>query len=385
MTSIDRCYSVEDLRTAARRRLPRGIFEYIDRGTEDGKALAGNRAAFERLHLNPRFMVGLNERDMGTTILGERIALPIGIAPTAVAGLMWFQGELALAKAAASAGIPFTLATGSLTPMETIAEAGGRLWFQLYMWDEPELSYDLVRKAKGLGFETLVVTIDSALGRLREHNEKNGFTFPFKPNIRALASMTRRPTWLTTVLFKTILTTGMPKNANYPEHYQKMVTLRGTPKPRFNKGMTWDDVARLKELWDGPMIVKSVMTAHDARQAVEHGADAVVVSNHGGRAMDSALATVEALPAVVAEVGNETTVILDSGIRRGSDIVKSLALGADMVLIGRATLYGVAAGGQTGAEKAISILSTEFEKTMGSAGCRTVDEVDSSVLALPPF
>ncbi len=385
MSKLDRCFNIEDLRSLARHRLPSGIFEYIDGGTEDGVALRGNRSAFERLHLNPRFLVGLNERDMGTEIFGERIELPIGIAPTAVAGLMWHQGELALARAAASAGVPFTLATGSLTSMETIAEAGGRLWFQLYLWDEPELSYALVKRAKSLGFETLVVTVDSALGRLREHNERNGFTFPFRPNRRALVSMSMKPGWLTRVLFRTILTTGMPKNANYPEHYQPMVGFKKHPKPKFNKGMTWDDVARLKELWDGPMIVKSIMTPHDARQAVEHGADAVVVSNHGGRAMDSALATVEALPAVVDEVGSETKVILDSGIRRGSDIVKSLALGADMVLIGRATLYGIAAGGQAGAEKAISILGTEFEKTMGSAGCRTVSEVSRDTLATPPF
>ncbi len=385
MTSLQRCFSIEDIRQAAKRRLPHGIFEYIDRGTEDGVALANNRAAFERLRLNTRYMVDLRERDMGTELFGHRLELPVAIAPTAVAGLMWHQGELALAKAAAKAGIPFTLATGSLTPMETIAEAGGRLWFQLYMWDEVEYSYELVRRAKALGFETLVVTIDSALGRLREHNEKNGFTFPFKPNRRALVDMTLSPTWLTTVLFRTIATSGMPKNANYPEHYQPMVTFRGTPKPKANKGMTWDDVARLKEMWDGPMIVKSVMTAHDARLAVEHGADAVAVSNHGGRAMDSALATLEALPAVVDEVGREVKVILDSGIRRGSDIVKALALGADLVLLGRATLYGIAAGGEAGATKAIQLLATELEKTMANAGCRTVAEATRDIIATRPF
>lgn len=385
MTALQRCFSIEDLRQAAKRRLPHGIFEYIDRGTEDGVALANNRAAFERVRLNTRYMVDLRQRDMSTEIFGAPVALPIAIAPTAVAGLMWHQGELALAKAAAATGIPFTLATGSLTPMETIATAGGRLWFQLYMWDEVEHSYDLVRRAKSLGFETLVVTIDSALGRLREHNEKNGFTFPFKPNRRALVDMTLRPRWLTTVLFRTIATSGMPKNANYPQHYQPMVTLRGTPKPKAHKGMTWDDVARLKELWDGPMIVKSVMTPHDAHCAVAHGADAVVVSNHGGRAMDSALATLEALPAVADAVGREVKVILDGGIRRGSDIVKALALGADLVLLGRATLYGIAAGGEAGATKAIQVLATEFEKTMANAGCRTIAEATADIIASPPF
>lgn len=385
MTSINRCFNVEDVRLAAKKRLPRGIFEQVDLGAEDGSALARNREAFDRLRLNPEFMVNLTERDMGTEIFGERIELPIAIAPTALAGLMWHRGELALAKAAASAGIPFTLAIGSTTSMETVAEAGGRLWFQLYMWDEVELSYELVRRAKALGYETLVVTVDIGLGRIREHNEKNGYAFPFTPNWRALAGMVVKPRWLVNTLFKTIVTTGMPKNENFPEHYQKMVTLRDAEKPKSKEGMTWDDVARLKEIWGGPMIVKSIMTAKDARLAVDHGADAVVVSNHGGRAMDSSLATIEALPAVVAEVGSETKVILDSGIRRGSDIVKALALGADMVMIGRPTLYGIAVGGQAGAEKVISMLGTEFEKTMGAAGCRTVSEVTSDTLATPPF
>lgn len=379
MSRLERCYSVADLRRVASRRLPRGIFEYIDKGTEDGVALAENRAGFERLRLQTRFMVDLAERDMSTTVLETKSNLPFGIAPTAVAGLLWHRGELALARAAAAAGIPFTLATGSLTPMEAIAEVGGRLWFQLYMWDEPEYSYQLVERARVLGFETLVVTIDSALGRLREHNERNGFTFPFRPSLRAMGSMAARPRWLTGVLFKSIIESGFPKNANYPPHYQRMVTWRGTPKPRSNKAMTWDDVARLRDMWPGPFVVKSVLSAHDAIQAVEHGADAIVVSNHGGRAMDSSVATIEALPGIVDAVGGRTSVMLDGGIRRGSDIVKALALGADFVLLGRATLYGIATAGEAGASKAISILATEMEKTMASTGCRNIDELSRDI------
>jgi (S)-mandelate dehydrogenase len=377
--ALDRCYNIADLRRAASKRLPDGIFQYIDGGTEDGVALAENRAAFERIKLVPRFMVDLSERDMGTTLFGARSELPFGIGPTAVAGLLWHRGEYALAKAAAAAGIPFTLATGSLTSMETIAQAGGRLWFQLYMWEEKELSYDLVRRARDLGFETLVVTVDSALGRLREHNERNGFTFPFKPNLRALTDMTLHPRWLTTVLFRTILDSGMPKNANYPPHYQPMVTMRGTPKPKSNKAMTWDDVARLREMWPGPFVVKSILNPTDARRAVERGADGIVISNHGGRGMDSSVATIDALPGIAAEVGGETTIMLDSGVRRGSDIVKALGLGADFVLLGRATLYGIATAGEEGASKAIRILATEFEKTMGTLGRRTVAEIDRTV------
>jgi len=379
MSRLDRCFSIEDLRHAARRRLPRGIFEYIDKGTEDGVALSENRAGFDRLRLNTKFMVDLTERDMSTSVFGVKSALPFGIGPTAVAGLLWHEGELALARAAAAADIPFTLATGSLTPMETIASAGGRLWFQLYMWDEPELSYQLVERARSLGFEALVVTIDSSLGRMREHNERNGFTFPFRPNRRALMSLAARPSWLTRVLLRTIVSSGMPKNANYPEHYQRMVTWRHAPKPRKHAAMTWEDVARLRDMWPGPFVVKGVLSAHDAVQAVEHGADAIVVSNHGGRAMDSSVATIEALPEIVDAVGDRTTVMFDSGIRRGSDIVKALAIGADMALLGRATLYGIATAGQRGAEKAVSILATEMEKTMASAGCRTIDELSRDV------
>lgn len=385
MGRLDRCYNIADLREAARKRLPRGIFEYIDRGTEDGVALRENRAAFERLRLTPRFMVDLSERDMTTTVFGQPIAHPFGIGPTAVAGLLSHRGELALARAAAASGIPFTLATGSLTSMEDIATAGGRLWFQLYMWEEEDLSFALVERARNLGFEALIVTIDSALGRLREHNERNGFTFPFQPNPRALIDMTLHPGWLTRVLFRTILDSGMPRNANYPEHYQPMVGFRKHPKPRSKKAMTWNDIARLREMWPGTFMVKSVLSATDAKLAVDHGADGIVVSNHGGRAMDSAPATIEVLPEIVDAVGDRTTVILDSGIRRGSDIVKALAIGADMVLLGRATLYGIATAGQAGAEKAIDILATEFEKTMGYLGCRRIDELDRGVFSQPKF
>lgn len=380
MSRLDRCFNVEDLRQSARRRLPRGIFEYIDLGTEDGVALAENRAGFDRLRLTTKFMVDLTERDMSTSIFGETSALPFGIGPTAVAGLLWHQGELALARAAAAADIPFTLATGSLTSMETVAKAGGRLWFQLYMWDEPELSYQLVDRARSLGFETLVVTIDQSLGRLREHNERNGFTFPFRPNRRALMSMAARPSWLAGVILRSMMSSGVPKNANYPEHYQKMVGWRTPPpKPSSNKSMTWDDIAKLRQAWTGPFVVKSILSTHDAQQAVEHGADAIVVSNHGGRTIDSSVATIEALPGIVDAVGDRTTVVFDGGVRRGSDIVKALAIGADMVLLGRATLYGIATAGQAGASKALSILATEMEKTMASAGCRNVAELSREI------
>jgi len=385
MSRLDRCFNIADMREVARRRLPKGVFEYLDRGAEDEIALADNREAFKRLKLRTRFLVDLSERDMGTELLGGRAELPLAIAPTGIAGLTWYQGELELAKAAAAAGVPFTLATGSVTPMEKIAEiAGGRLWFQLYMWKEEELSYEMVGRARDAGFEALVVTIDGALGNNREYNRRNGFTIPFTISPRSLTDMTLHPEWLIGVMFRYLATTGMPRHENYPEKYSHRIT-RGTgaERPMRHTAMTWEDIDRMRDFWPGKLIIKGILREEDAVLAVEHGADAVVVSNHGGRALDSAAPTMDILPEVVAAVGDRTTVILDSGIRRGSDIVKALALGADAVLTGRATLYGTSVAGQAGAEKALSILKTEFEKTMAYVGCRRVDEVTPDIFAKP--
>jgi (S)-mandelate dehydrogenase len=380
MFSLDRCYSVADLREAAKKRLPKGLFEFIDRGTEEEVGLAANREAFHRLKLRMRFLVDLTKRDMGTELFGQRMGLPLGIAPTGIAGLCWYQGELGLAKAAAEAKVPFTLASTSLTPMDTIVkEAGGRLWFQQYMWKESHLNYEMIARARDLGFEALVVTIDTALGRLREHNERNGFVFPFRLTPRFALDMLRHPGWLTGTMFRYFARNGFPRHENYPAKYQRIMA--PAPVPERNPGMTWDEIDRLRKLWPRKLIIKSILSAEDAKSAVDHGADAVVVSNHGGRAMDSAIATIDILPEVVAEVGNRTTVLLDSGVRRGSDIVKALALGAKAVLIGRATLYGTAVAGQDGAAKAIQMLGTEFEKTMGYVGCRNVGELSREIFA----
>jgi isopentenyl diphosphate isomerase/L-lactate dehydrogenase-like FMN-dependent dehydrogenase len=387
MSRLDRCYNIADLRKFARRRLPKGVFEYVDRGAEDEVALAGNREAFKRLKLRTRFLVDLSERDMGIDLLGGRSELPMAIAPTGAAGLTWYHGEVELAKAAAAKGVPFTLATPAVTPMERVAEvAGGRLWFQLYMWGEVEESYRLVGRARDAEFEALVVTIDSALGNNREYNKRNGFTTaPFKPSVRSITDMALHPEWLLGVMGRYIATTGMPRHENYPEQYRHRITGGGgRAGPGRHLSMTWDEISRMRDFWPGKLIVKGILREEDAVAAVEHGADAVVVSNHGGRALDSAAPTMDILPEVVRAVGSRTTVILDSGIRRGSDMVKALALGADAVLTGRATLYGTAVVGQAGAEKALSILHTEFEKTMAYVGCRRVSEVSADIFAKPP-
>ena len=385
MSRLDRCYNIADLREQARRRLPKGVFEYVDRGAEDEVALAGNREAFKRLKLRTRFMVDLTDRDMGIDLLGKRAELPMAIAPTGVAGMTWFHGEVELAKAAAAKGVPYTLATPAVTPMEEVVKAaGGRLWFQLYMWKDTQHSYDLVARARDAGFEALVVTIDGALGNNREYNKRNGFTVPYTLSAKSVCDVARHPRWLFGVMGRYVMSGGMPRHENYPEGFRNRVTRgAGELSPERHHAMTWEDIDRLREFWPRTFIVKGILREEDAVAAVEHGADAVVVSNHGGRALDAAAPTLDVLPEVVRAVGGRTTVILDSGIRRGSDMVKALALGADAVLTGRATLYGTSVAGRAGAEKALSILHTEFEKTMAYVGCRRVSEVTADVFAKP--
>jgi isopentenyl diphosphate isomerase/L-lactate dehydrogenase-like FMN-dependent dehydrogenase len=387
MGQLDRCYNIADLRELARKRLPKGVFEYVDRGAEDEIAVAENRRAFERIKLRTRFLVDLSKRDMGVTLFGKRAELPLAISPTGITGVCWYQGEIALAKATAAAGVPFTLATNSITAIETVAKEvqDARLWFQLYMWKEEKYSYELVRRARDAGFEALVVTIDFALGNNREYNKRNGFSVPFRLSPRAVSDMVLHPRWLGGVIFRYLATTGMPRHENYPEQYRHRITTgHKGGSPMRHLSMTWDDIARLRDAWPGVLIVKGILRAEDAVLAVEHGADGIIVSNHGGRALDSAAPTIDILPEIVAAVGDRTTIILDSGIRRGGDMVKALALGAKAVMSGRATLYGASAGGQEGAEKALSILGKEFEKVMAYVGCRTVAEVGPDILAKTP-
>jgi len=383
MARLDRCYNIADLREAARRRLPRGVFEYIDKGTEDMISLAGNRAGLDAVKLLNRVLVDISDVRLDAELFGKPLAMPIAVAPTGTAGLTWFQGEYELAKAAAKAGVPFTLATGSNTPMEKLAqEVGGRLWMQLYMWREKQLSDDLVRRAASNGFEALIWTVDIGHGANREHNLRNGFATPYVLNTRSVVDMLRHPGWLAGVMGRYWLNGGMPRHVNYPPGYQMPIT-GNVEKAREHRGVAakradkvgWDDVKRLRDIFPGKFLLKGIMRADDAAMAAEHGVDGIIVSNHGGRNMDSAPATIEVLPGIVQAVGGRMGVLVDSGVRRGSDIVKCLALGADAVLCGRATLYGTAAGGEAGALKAIGFLKDEMKRTMAYIGAQRVGEI----------
>ena len=385
MGSLDDAYNIFDLRAAAQKRLPRGVFEFFDRGTEDEVALANNRAAFERLKLKHRALIDMTNRTMATTLFGKPASMPMAIAPTGVAGLCWYHGELELAKAAAAAQVPFALATGAMTPMEEVAEkAPGRLWMQLYVWHERKLSYELIERAKNAGFEALIITVDTGANPNREYNARNGFNLPFRMSARAAFDMARKPRWLARVMARYLLNGGLPRYENYPAHLRHSVRTDPAAHAVMRRdSLSWDDIKIFRKMWPGILMVKGINRPDDAVRAAGHGCDGIIVSNHGGRNMDSAVASIDALPEIAEAVGDKATVLLDSGVRRGSDIAKALALGAKAVLTGRATLYGTSVGGEAGAAKAISVLRKELDNTMVYCGCNTVEEITPDILFGP--
>ncbi|MGZ8273832.1 MAG: alpha-hydroxy acid oxidase [Burkholderiaceae bacterium] len=361
----------------AKRRLPKWLFEFVDRGTEEEVALRNNREAFERIKLLPRMLVDVSGRTLDTTLYGKEHKMPIGIAPTGAAGMMWYQGELELARAAKAAGIPFSLATGSITSMEQVAgEVGGTLWMQLYMWADRRLSHQVVRRAAAAGFEALLVTVDGVVAGNREYNRRNGFAVPFKYNSRNTSDVLMHPRWMVGVLGRYIAKGGMPTRANFPDELKGKITSDyGGSKETRSDNINWDDLKALRDIWPNKLLVKGLLHPDDALKSLEYGADGIIVSNHGGRNCDAAPAPIEVLPEIVKAVGDRTTILFDSGVRRGSDVVKALALGAKMVLIGRSTLYGTAAAGEAGATRALDIYRGEISRAMAQISCNRVSEI----------
>lgn len=370
------CYNIADLREKARRRLPLGIWEYLERGVEDETGMARNRAAFDAVTFRPRVLRGVETIDTSAELLGRQAPFPLALAPTGAAGMMWHRGDLALAQAAAKAGIPFTISSASTMDIEQIAEAGGRLWFQLYLWENRELSFAVVDRAAALGCDALFITLDLPVPPNREYIYRNGFGTPFRLNARNLVDVLTHPRWLAGVMGRYAVGGGIPTQANLPDRLRAKVTRGAMPGALFKQDdLDWDGVKVLRDRWAGKLILKGILHPADAERAVALGADGVVVSNHGARALDSAIASIEALPPVVSAIGGKISVLLDSGVRRGSDIAKAIALGADGVMAGRAPLYGLSAYGEDGAARAIEILRAELRGTMAMLGARTLDEL----------
>ena len=383
--SPPRVVKVEDLRRVAQRRVPRVVFDYLDGGADGEVTLRENCRAFEQVTFRPRHAVAVPACDLRTRVLGLDLALPFLLAPVGYSRVMHRDGECGAARVAGKAGTAYILSTLSGHRLEDVKAAStGPVCYQLYLLGGREAAKDAVGRARAAGCAALVVTIDTAVAGLRERDVRNGMVellggsifskLPYIPQVLT------RPRWLLDFL----LDGGVPPMAN-------VILPDGKPLPLIDVGaalaaaaVTWEDLRWLRQAWPGPIVVKGVLTAEDARRAMDEGAAAVVVSNHGGRQLDCVSPTLRALPEVVAAVGDKTEVLMDGGIRRGSDIVKAICLGARAVLIGRGYAYGLAAAGEAGVTRAIQILIADLERTLRLLGCASIRELDRSYVEVPP-
>jgi isopentenyl diphosphate isomerase/L-lactate dehydrogenase-like FMN-dependent dehydrogenase len=385
MPDLSNALNIADLRAMARRRLPRGLFDFIDRGNEDDVALRNNREAIERIKLVPRVLNDISQRNAAIQLFGQRQAMPIVVAPTGPLGHVWYRGEIEAARACAKAGIPFCISSAATTPMEEIIrEGGGRQWFQLYVRTDREGSFRVVDRAERAGFEALVFTVDSVVPTNREADRRNDFTTPFRITPRNTLDVLMHPRWLAGVIGRHVMTTGMPRYEAFVVDGQDPGAQR-IAKNLMDKDDTldWDDLRTLRKRWPRTLIVKGIVDARDAALAADCGADGIIVSNHGGVTNDAAPAPIDMLPEIVAAVGARMVVMVDSGFRRGTDVLKALALGADAVLIGRAMLYGTAAAGEAGAARALEIFRGEITRVLGVLGVNAPEELTRDHVRMP--
>ena len=378
------CISIGDLRRLARRRLPRVLFECIESGAEDEHGIARNLTAFHRHQLLPRHLVDVSSRDQATTVFGRTYASPFGIAPTGIAALFRRGADEMLAQAAVAGGVPYVMSGSSFAAIERVAEiAPQNTWYQLYATRDHAIAQDVVRRAKDAGMTTLVLTVDQPVSPKAERDRRNGFGIPLKLKLPILLEALTHPAWAVEYLRHG----GMPMLETWAAYApagasaQEVAVFRRRQTPCVQ---TWRDVETLRTLWPGPLVVKGVMHSDDAVRAAELGVDGVIVSNHGGKALDRAPATIDMLAAVAAAAGDKLTVMVDSGVRRGSDIVIAKCLGAQFVFVGRAALYGVTAGGIAGVSRAIDILREEIDMTLALIGCPSFAQLGRQFLADAP-
>jgi L-lactate dehydrogenase (cytochrome) len=362
------CHDVGDLRRVGRRIMPRPVFDYVDGGADEELSMAANIRAFRRWRFQPRALVDVSEVDTSARILDRAVPLPLALAPTGYTRMMHPDGEIGAARAAQRHGLPYTLSTMATTTIEDVA-AGAQpdLWFQLYILRDSGLSKELVDRAAAAGYRVLVVTVDCFVTGHRTRDRRNGLVIPPELTVTTLASIASRPGYWVRMLRSPLI-----DFANFTGH--QAVTIEGTGS-LFNPAITWDDIASLRDRWPGKLIIKGPLGPADARQAVSLGADGIQLSNHGGRQLDRTVAPVDLIVPVRQAVGPDVPLLVDSGIRHGSDIAVALALGADGCAIGRAYLYGLMAGGEAGVDKALDMLAAQFRRTLQLMGVRSVREL----------
>jgi (S)-mandelate dehydrogenase len=354
--------SVEDYRQVARRRLPRFVFEYVDGAAEDEQCLRRNREAMDSITLLPQCLRDTTAITTGIEVFGQTWAQPFAVAPTGFNGLLRPKGDLLIARAAASAGVPFVLSTASNSRLEEVAGAGGRQWLQLYVMSNRSIAEQLVRRAKANRFEALVLTVDVPVSGYRERDVRNGFRLPFRPTPRTLFDLCRHPGWLLRLGLA-----GMPQFANLAETENEASSPQvqaALLSRAMDRSLAWDSIKWLRRIWDGPILLKGLLHHEDALKAVRAGIDGIIVSNHGGRQLDAAPATMAVLPRILDTVGGKIPVFVDSGFRRGTDVVKALACGARGVFLGRPLLYGLAADGEAGVSAMLKLFAEEVTRTM---------------------
>ena len=366
---LDAALTIEDLRRIAQRRTPKAAFDYTDGAAEDELSIARARQAFRDIEFHPTILRDVSNVTAGWNVLGQPVVLPFAIAPTGFTRLMQTEGELAGARAAAAAGIPFSLSTLGTCAIEDVATAvpQGRKWFQLYMWRDRDRSMALVKRAADAGFDTLLVTVDVPVAGARWRDVRNGMSIPPALTMRTVLNAARRPRW-----WFDLLTTE-------PLSFASLDRWSGTVgeylDTMFDPSVTFDDLAFIKAQWPGKLVVKGIQTLDDARAVVERGVDGIVLSNHGGRQLDRAPVPFHLLPAVARDLGKDTEILLDTGIMSGADIVAAIALGARCTLVGRAYLYGLMAGGEAGVNRAIEILEAGVLRTMRLLGVTCLEEL----------
>jgi L-lactate dehydrogenase (cytochrome) len=370
---------VDDLRDIARKRTPRMFFDYCESGSWSESTLHANEADLQAIKFRQRVAIDVDERSTSAKMLGDDVTMPVALAPTGLTGMQHADGEILAAQAAEEFGVPFTLSTMSICSIEDVAENTTKpFWFQLYVMRDRKFVHRLIERARAAGCSALVITVDLQIMGQRHRDVKNGLSAPPKPTLANLVNLATKPGWCLKMLGTRRRYFG--NVVGHVDGIEDMSSLAQWTAGQFDPTLSWDDVRELRRLWDGKVIIKGVMDAEDAAKAMDVGADAIIVSNHGGRQLDGAPSSIAALPQIVDMVGGRCEVWMDGGIRSGQDVLRALALGADGTMIGRAFLYGLAAGGKTGVQQVLQIIQKELDLTMAFCGRRALGEVDRDIL-----